>query len=150
MFIIRDVMANLEATVQPIRIEEHEVTSSLCKLKLSCVSAAGSDIFLDCKNYEADNQMMLPGHIFVSKPGHLPCNALIHTVGPRFMDGQHNEGQKLYAAVYQALAEADRLHMRSVAMPTVTAAITTFPLEMSCDICFSAIKVIVSKGFYLL
>jgi len=81
---------------------------------------------------------LLPGQVYVSKPGRLPCKAVIHAVGPMWRGGNKNEENQLYAAVLQSLEEATQRGFHTIALPAISTGIFGFPLDRAAEIVLSA------------
>ena len=69
---------------------------------------------------------VLNGTAATTSGGELPARWVVHTVGPRFRDGQDNE-LMLEAAVVAALGAADQLGAGTVALPAISAGIFFLP-----------------------
>ena len=69
--------------------------------------------------------------------GALPCQYVIHAVGPVWGDG--DEDQKLSTAVCSALALAESKGMRSVALPAISTGIFGFPKERAATVILAAL-----------
>ena len=67
----------------------------------------------------------------------LDAQWIVHAVGPRWIDGKHGEKDLLRRAYRSALAEAERLGARNVALPLISAGIFGFPpaaaLGIACE-----------------
>jgi len=102
----------------------------------------GNEIIDDCRIHVKLSGKLLPGQTHVSKPGRLPCKAVIHAVGPMWREGQRNDNQKnqLYAAVLQSLDEASQRSYRTIAIPAISAGIFSFPLDIAAEIILSAVR----------
>jgi O-acetyl-ADP-ribose deacetylase (regulator of RNase III) len=75
---------------------------------------------------ESDKIGYLPvGSAAITTSGKLPCNAVIHTVGPRM--GQGNEDNKLRKAVQSCLRLATNKGFTSISMPAICSGIFGFP-----------------------
>lgn len=70
--------------------------------------------------------------------GNLPNRYIIHAVGP--MWGEGNEDVKLAAAVTGALKLANRLDMKSIALPAISTGIFGFPKERAAGIILDTIR----------
>ena len=64
------------------------------------------------------------GEAVVTGAGKLKAKYVIHTVGPRW--GEGDEDNKLYRAIQSVLREADKLKISSVAIPAVSTGIFGF------------------------
>jgi len=77
---------------------------------------------------ESDRIGYVPvGHAALTSAGRLPARLVIHTVGPRW--GEGDEEAKLASAVRSALTLAEENGLASVAMPAVSGGIFGFPKE---------------------
>ncbi len=72
-----------------------------------------------------------------TRAGRLPCQYIIHAVGPVW--GEGDEDQKLAAAVTGSLALADELKLASLAMPPISTGIFGFPKERAARIFLNTI-----------
>lgn len=70
--------------------------------------------------------------------GLLPCRYVIHTVGPVW--GEGDEDQKLAKAVNSSLILAERLKLKSIAMPAISTGIFGFPKERAARIILNTVQ----------
>jgi O-acetyl-ADP-ribose deacetylase (regulator of RNase III) len=70
--------------------------------------------------------------------GDLPCQYVIHAVGPVW--GSGNEDQKLSDAVTGSLARAEELGLNSLALPAISTGIFGFPLQRAARVIFDAVR----------
>ncbi|HQA68634.1 MAG TPA: macro domain-containing protein [Aggregatilineales bacterium] len=68
--------------------------------------------------------------------GNLKARYVIHAVGPR--GGEPQADVKLASAVRSALGEADRLGLRSIALPAISTGIFGYPMEEAAGIMLAA------------
>lgn len=73
-----------------------------------------------------------------TRAGELPCRYVIHAVGPVWGVGQEDE--KLAAAVAGSLRLADRLELRSIALPAISTGIFGFPKERAARVILNAVR----------
>jgi O-acetyl-ADP-ribose deacetylase (regulator of RNase III) len=74
---------------------------------------------------ESDKIGYLP--VVITTSGKLPCNAIIHTVGPRM--GQGNEDNRLRKAIQRCQRLATDKGFKSVSMPAISSGIFGFPKD---------------------
>ncbi|MBN1440641.1 MAG: macro domain-containing protein [Anaerolineales bacterium] len=74
----------------------------------------------------------------VTGAGRLPCQAVIHAVGPVW--GSGDEDSKLRAAVTGALEAAHERGFASIALPAVSTGIFGFPKQRGAQVIFQAIE----------
>ena len=68
----------------------------------------------------------------------LKAKYVIHAVGPIYMDGKHQEPEKLYSAYRSALEVAVGNECRSIGFPLISAGIYGYPLEEAWDVAITA------------
>ncbi len=81
---------------------------------------------------------MTHAHAAVTGAGSLPCQAVIHAVGPVW--GSGDEETKLRAAVLGALGAAHARGFVSIAIPAISTGIFGFPKERGAQVIFRAIE----------
>lgn len=69
----------------------------------------------------------------------LPAEFIIHTVGPRYQQGNPNQASQLYSCYRNSLALAGQLHIRSIAFPLISTGVYGYPKEEAVKIAISAI-----------
>lgn len=75
---------------------------------------------------ESDKIGIVPvGKAVITGSGKLPCKAVIHSVGPKY--GEGNEDQKLRSALKNALKLAEINGFKSIAAPAISSGIFGFP-----------------------
>jgi O-acetyl-ADP-ribose deacetylase (regulator of RNase III) len=71
-------------------------------------------------------------------PGRLCCRYVIHAVGPVWGEGE--EDRKLAEAIRGSLRLAERLGLKSVALPAISTGIFGFPKARAAQVIFEAIR----------
>ena len=92
------------------------------------ISRAGGPIVQKASDtWTREHGPLSPGVAAVTPAGDMPARVVIHVAGPRYTEGQDNEGL-LGTAVTAALDTAAGIGCRSVAMPAISAGIYGYPL----------------------
>ncbi|KAK3742264.1 hypothetical protein RRG08_042093 [Elysia crispata] len=95
---------------------------------------AGSELQMECARFIKDGNAIPVTGLFVSCGGKLPAKHVIHAVGPRW--SRYGEEKKeecardLRRTVLRCLVEADQRGLRSIAIPSISAAIFAVPLPI--------------------
>ena len=74
------------------------------------------------------------GSAVITAAGRMPARHVIHAVGPRWRDGDHNEPQLLGAAYRSAFRIAAEHGCATVAAPLISTGIYGFPVEQAAPI----------------
>jgi O-acetyl-ADP-ribose deacetylase (regulator of RNase III) len=88
--------------------------------------AGGPAVQRESDAWIAEHGRVAPGTAAVTTAGDLPADVIVHVVGPRYREGQDNEGL-LEQAVGVALDAADAAGAASVALPAISAGIYGYP-----------------------
>ena len=110
-------------------------------LASAIVKAGGKEIQEECRAFVRERGNLLEGRIFVSKSGTLPCNHIIHAVGPQWdskAKREREEGKKtkkegmLEYTISNCLKDAKSLS--SIAIPAVSSGKFGFPLDLCAEV----------------
>jgi poly [ADP-ribose] polymerase 10/14/15 len=85
-------------------------------------------------------KMVPDGDVVPARPGNLPCQMLLHAVGPRWQGGNKEEEVKLRKAILRCLELADKDKHRSIAIPALSAGIFGYPVNQSVDTIISSVQ----------
>jgi len=72
------------------------------------------------------------GSSVITTSGKLPCEAIIHTVGPKM--GEGNEDFKLSKSIYSSLSLASDNNYKSISIPAISSGIFGFPKDKCANI----------------
>ncbi len=106
-------------------------------LAAAIVAAGGEEIQEESDRWVAAHGPLSPGVAAVTGAGRLPARFVIHVAGPRYREGQDNEGL-LRLAVRTALDAAATHGCRTVALPAISAGIFGYPLGEATAVTASA------------
>jgi len=101
------------------------------------VQAGGPVIQKESDDWVAEHGPIGPGRAAITSAGQLPAQYVIHVVGPRYREGQDNEGL-LQEAVTTALNAAAVSGCRTVALPAISAGIFGYPRAEACQVIVAA------------
>ena len=103
--------------------------------------AAGEKLDLAC----ARAGFCAPGEAVLTKGYDLPADYIIHTVGPRWVDGEHGERETLAACYRSALSIASKKRLTSIAFPIISAGTFGFPKAEALEIAVREIRAFLSE-----
>jgi O-acetyl-ADP-ribose deacetylase (regulator of RNase III) len=88
---------------------------------------------------------LTPGQAIITPAFNLPAKYVIHTVCPRYMDGQRDESEQLYNAYASALALPSEVpDAKSIAFVSMGTGVYKWPMELAADI---AVKALLTSTF---
>jgi O-acetyl-ADP-ribose deacetylase (regulator of RNase III) len=88
---------------------------------------------------------LTPGQAIITPGFYLSAQYVVHTVCPRYMDGQRGESEQLYNAYASALALHSQVpNAKSIAFVSMGTGVYKWPVELAADI---AVKVLLTSTF---
>ncbi len=109
--------------------------------------AAGRELFEAClKVPEVRPGVRCPtGEARITPGFRLPAKFVIHTVGPVYRDGRHDEPELLAACYRNSLALAAENHCRSIAFPCISTGVYGYPIEDAARIAVDTVRIFLSE-----
>lgn len=98
--------------------------------------AAGSELLEECRKLNG----CPTGEAKITKGYKLPAKFVIHTVGPVWNDGNHNEDKLLANCYINSLKLAVENKIKTIAFPAISTGIYSFPLERAARIAVNEVK----------
>jgi O-acetyl-ADP-ribose deacetylase (regulator of RNase III) len=92
--------------------------------------AAGPELLAECRTLHG----CATGQAKITRGYRLPARHVIHTVGPVWHGGTHNEDALLASCYRESLELAHRHRLRSIAFPAISTGAYGFPLERAAAI----------------
>lgn len=97
--------------------------------------AAGPELLFECRLLGGCKT----GQAKITKAYNLPCEYVIHTVGPVWNGGQKNEEELLASCYYNSMQVAMDNGIRTIAFPSISTGIYRFPVELAAKIAVSTV-----------
>lgn len=103
--------------------------------------AGGPDILAECRQLrETSHTSGLPtGQAVITTGGRLPARHVIHTVGPVWLSGSRGEAELLAACYRNSLQLAMDRGLHTVAFPSISTGIYSYPVEQAARVALSTI-----------
>lgn len=98
--------------------------------------AAGQDLLFECRLLGGCKT----GQAKITKGYRLSCKHIIHTVGPVWNGGSHNEEELLANCYKNSLELAMKNQIRTIAFPSISTGIYAFPVERAAKIAVSTVN----------
>ena len=92
--------------------------------------AAGAELLSECKTLNGCET----GQAKITAGFQLPAKHVIHTVGPVWRGGEHNEAGLLASCYRQSIDLADQYKLGSIAFPAISCGIYAYPIDQACEI----------------
>ena len=104
--------------------------------------AAGPKLFAECAVLGGCET----GGAKITKGYNLPAKHVIHTVGPVWHDGKHNEPELLASCYRNSLNLAKEHGLKSIAFPSISTGAYRFPIEFAAPIAFKTTKEFITQN----
>ncbi len=93
--------------------------------------AGGPAILEECKIIVAKQGRLPTGQAVITTAGSMKARHVIHTVGPVWHGGSHQEANLLAGAYRESLKLAAENHLRTVSFPSISTGVYAYPIELA-------------------
>ncbi len=97
--------------------------------------AAGRELLEECRTLHGCET----GEAKLTGAYNLPCEYVIHTVGPIWAGGKRNESVSLANCYRNSLALAESKGIRTIAFPSISTGVYSYPLAAAADIAVATV-----------
>ena len=103
--------------------------------------AAGPDLLNECRTLHGCET----GEAKITGAYKLPCEYIIHTVGPIWQGGKNKEAEQLEACYRNSLQLAVDKGIRSISFPSISTGVFSYPLDQAAKVAVRAVADFIKK-----
>jgi O-acetyl-ADP-ribose deacetylase len=111
--------------------------------------AGGPSILEECKRIVAKINRLPAGKAVLTTGGRLPAKYVIHTVGPIYRGGTHNEAETLANCYRESIRLADDHAIHSLAFPSISTGAYGYPVDEAATIAITSIAAVLPAATHV-
>ena len=104
--------------------------------------AAGPELLAECRTLHGCET----GEAKITKAYNLPCDYVIHTVGPIWNGGRSREEELLASCYFNSMQMALEHGIRSIAFPSISTGVYHFPVDLAAKIAVRTVAGFLNKN----
>lgn len=104
--------------------------------------AAGPELLAECRTLHGCET----GQAKITKAYNLPCDYVIHTVGPIWNGGRSREEELLASCYFNSMQLALEHGIRSIAFPSVSTGVYHFPVDLAAKIAVRTVAAFLNRN----
>lgn len=104
--------------------------------------AAGPELLEECRTLQGCRT----GEAKITGAYRLPCEYVIHTVGPIWRGGSYGEPELLASCYRNSLKVAVDNHIRTIAFPSISTGVYCFPVQLAAEIAVKTVRTFLEKN----
>ena len=104
--------------------------------------AAGPGLLEECRKLNG----CATGQAKITKAYNLPCNYVIHTVGPVWHGGKNGEDKALENCYFNSLVLAVQNNIHTIAFPSISTGVYNFPVQYAAEIAVKTVRKFIAEN----